>query len=180
MAMMSPAAEAPAAAAPQGPAPTEDGRIIPSAALWLGYGGVIPFAGLAAGLWLFGPHGAAQALFALAAYGAVILSFLGGVVWGAAVIAGQAGRIEPSRRGALLGLSVLPSLAAWAALLLVWEAAPFTLGVLMLCFAAQFAADRRLTLAGLFPPWFGRLRARLSLAVVACLGLALLRVATLG
>ena len=81
--------------------------LIPRTALLLGYAGVLPFAALAMG-YVIGEYAAALQGFLL--YGGLILSFLGGVRWGAAASP------QPSSRA--LALSVLPSLWAFACLTL--------------------------------------------------------------
>lgn len=75
---------------------------LPATALLAGYGGLIPFAGLAAWLWL---HTPAAAGHVLAVYAAVILSFVGAVHWGWA-LGGHAGRQR-------YAWSVVPALAGW-------------------------------------------------------------------
>ena len=83
----------------------------PRVALWLGYGGLLPFVGLAgASLWT-GPTARPFFAFALVAYGSSILSFLGAIHWGLAMRNPNA-----SQTGFLLW-GVLPSLAAWLALM---------------------------------------------------------------
>ena len=57
---------------------------VPPAAAVLGLAGVLPFVAAAVGSLQPGPLGA-FALTALIAYGAVILSFLGGIHWGMAI-----------------------------------------------------------------------------------------------
>ena len=135
---------------------------IPPAARWLGFAGLLPFgaAALAALLPRMPLHG--LALTALLAYGAVILSFLGGVRWGLAMAAATPGALP-----AQLGLSVLPSLLGWAALLL-----PPAAGLVLLAagFLAMLLADRREALA---PAWYKRLRLPLSLGAMASLLLGL-------
>lgn len=78
----------------------------------LGFGGLIPFVGLAAALWLVPPVDRALAGMALLGYGATIVSFLGGIHWGLAMREGLA-QPMPS-----LLWGVVPSLLGWAALLL--------------------------------------------------------------
>jgi hypothetical protein len=86
---------------------------IPGAPLALTLAGMAPFAAGAGVMWAAqaDPVLQAQSGLALLAYGAVILSFVGGLRWGAEV----AGREAP--RAKVLGLSVLGSLAAWALVL---------------------------------------------------------------
>ena len=88
---------------------------IPGVPLALTLAGLIPFAAGAGVMWAAAgdPVLKAQAGLALLVYGAVILSFLGGVRWGAEVNA-QGGGLP---RTGLMVLSVLGSLAGWAAVL---------------------------------------------------------------
>ncbi len=113
------------------------------------------FAGGAEGAW---------AEFALLGYGAVILSFLGGIHWGLALA-----RDAPGLR--LLGVGVLPSLVGWAGLLVGGDA-----GLLLLTagFLAVLAVDIGLSRNGAAPAWFARLRTMLTVAVCLCLLLATL------
>ena len=143
----------------------------PSAALpprLLGYAGLLPFAASAA-LALLGPPGwRGLALAALAAYGAVILSFLGAVHWGLAL---RAPREEAGAAWPRFGLGVLPSLAAWVSLLLPARPglALLAVGVLAVA-AAETVAARR----GLMPRSYLGLRWPLSLGAGACLFLGAL------
>ena len=83
---------------------------------WLGFGGLIPFIVLAA-LTLIGPEGWKDWVSGgLIAYGAVILSFLGGLTWRLAVTRER----EPDP---LYLASMAPFFAAWIALLLLTAAA---------------------------------------------------------
>ncbi len=135
---------------------------IPTAASWLGCAGLLPFGAAAlAALWPAAPlH--ALALPALLAYGAVILSFLGGIHWGLAMASAAPGTL-PAR----LGFSVLPSLLGWVALLL-----PPAAGLVLL--AAGFAAMLLLDLQSeATPVWYPRLRLPLSLGAMAALLLGL-------
>ncbi|ALV25683.1 DUF3429 domain-containing protein [Pannonibacter phragmitetus] len=139
---------------------------VPRPALALGVAGLIPFA--AASLMTFAgpPELRPQAAFALAAYGAVILSFLGGIHWGVAMAAstGQDGPFEEGDLLTRLAIAVAPSLAGWAGLLL-----PQTSGLLLLaaCFAAMFALDLTASREGKFPLWYPALRLPLSAGAAA-------------
>ncbi|MEM9301679.1 MAG: DUF3429 domain-containing protein [Pseudomonadota bacterium] len=83
---------------------------IPTAARWLGYGGLVPFAGLAGSYLAGAPLFPGFALQAFLVYSATILAFVGGVRWGAALC-----RQDGIARE--LGLAVVPSLWAAGALL---------------------------------------------------------------
>lgn len=102
---------------------------------------------------------------ALIAYGAVILSFLGGIHWGQVVADGS------EDMAARLALGTVPALIAWFGLLLGGSAA---IGVLLAAFLVMLVLDLWLTALGAFPLWYGRLRRPLTLAVSLCLGVALL------
>lgn len=133
---------------------------VPSNAAWLGALGALPFMALA-GLSSFMRPDNAWALYALATYGAVILSFLGGIHWGMAI-----GRSNQMPATSALVLSVVPSLVSWGALLLSPRS-----GLLLLAAAvgAMFFVDANLTRRGLAPPWYPRLRLPLSIIVATCL-----------
>jgi hypothetical protein len=135
---------------------------VPAPAAFLGLAGVLPFAAAALGSSLLGGEPGAFARMALLGYGAVILSFLGGIHWGLAIAAGRPGLRE-------LGVGVLPSLVGWAGLLVGGAAG---LLLLALGFAGVLLVDFRLTRDGVAPPWFARLRSVLTGAVCACLLLA--------
>ncbi len=142
-------------------------RSLPLFALVLGIAGLVPFA--ACGLLAVAPNGD-RAAFALVAYGAVILAFLGGVHWGFALQ-------EPSGRGerGRLGLGVLPSLAGWVALLLcIAVNTEAGLALLLAGFAAAVVVESRAAKAGLMPPGYMTLRLGLTGAVGVVLVLALL------
>jgi hypothetical protein len=88
---------------------TTDGRP-PSWAVILGYGGLIPFATLAASLWFVGDRYQSYLGSALVGYGAMIASFLGAIHWGLAMRDGSSHNVAPYVWG------VVPSLVAWLAL----------------------------------------------------------------
>lgn len=140
---------------------------IPSPAAWLGGTGLIPFAALAAGAAAGGPELRANLLEWLIRYGAVIVTFIGALHWGVLMRSPGA---PPHDQWRHLGWSVVPALGAWLALALPPAAA---LAALIALFAVQLVMDRRLAMAQDLVPWFLRLRTRLTLVAVACLGLAL-------
>lgn len=134
---------------------------VPQAAFVLGFLGAVPFVGLAGLSAVDGALGT-WALVALLAYGAIILSFMGGVHWGWAMAAD-----EPSFTR--LGVSVLPSLLGWAGFLLGGS-----LGFLALAvgFAALLWLDLQAIAEGRAAEWYRRLRWPLTLIVVASLFVA--------
>lgn len=140
-------------------------RAIPFPAVFLGAFGAVPFVGLAgAAVLLDGPL-RPIGVQALAIYGAIILSFMGGVHWGLAIAGFGAGPADAVlwRR---LTISVVPALLGWAALLV---SVKISLAVLAAGFALLALYDANRTRAGEAPAWYPRLRWPLSLVVVASL-----------
>ena len=128
----------------------------------LGYAGLIPFVVLAPASLLDAHHGItwSDALFA---YGAVILSFVCALHWGFAMALPG---LDDARRRRTMLWSVVPSLIAWPALLLVpMEAA----ALLVTGFVLHYLQDRRLARHAELPAWYLPLRLRLT--AVACISL---------
>ena len=98
----------------------------------MGYGGLLPFLGLTAALWVARPGDWPLASAALLGYGATIASFLGAIHWGLLMRPGAAQPLP-----ALLW-AVTPSLLGWVALLLdpVPGLALITM-LLWICFAVD-------------------------------------------
>jgi hypothetical protein len=122
----------------------------------LGLLGLVPFAGLAVASLAGGDDLRVVANPALLAYGATILSFLGGIHWGL-VLARPL--LSPRETLVMLGVGVLPQLLGWVALIV-----PAPLGH-MLCAGGLvlfLAADRAAVSRGLAPAWFMQLRWPLS------------------
>ena len=136
---------------------------VPHSVLVLGFAGALPFV-VAALLAFAGPPSSAAAVTSLLVYGAITLSFMGGVQWGLTMASGQ---LSIAR----LGISVLPALVAWVAALL--GGAP---GLLLLAaaFAGLLAYDLKTVREGRAPPWYPALRWPLTLVVVASLVLGAL------
>ena len=135
--------------------------------IWiLSLGGLIPFAGLALALLVFGETNPLQPIVvdALKTYAAIILSFLGGIRWGLAM---KAQDMAKSR--VVFTISVLPSIIGWFALFLP---VPYVFAVLLLAFAAVGAWDSFAGQMGVFGSWFVRLRMWLTFAVSLSLGIA--------
>lgn len=138
---------------------------VPPAAKWLGALGALPFVALAAATMFPDSPYRESAWFALSAYGAVILSFLGGVHWGL-TIAGFGPETTVCRTSRRLAYSVIPSLVGWGALLL-----PPSVGlpVLAAAFAGAALFDSRTGRIGEAPAWYPKLRGPLSAVVVTSL-----------
>jgi len=136
---------------------------IPRFAKILGYCGVFPFAILAVIHYYGGQQLKVAALQAFLAYGAVILSFLGGIRWGVASMDGRFKGMAPF-------VSVLPSL--WAFACLLWPDAGHAVWGLLAGFGIIGIADRWFPAPG-SADWMVVLRARLTSAVIACHGVLL-------
>lgn len=131
----------------------------PLVARQLGYAGAIPFvAGALAALPVAGSL-REWAILLLLGYGAIILSFMGGVHWGAAML-----RNDLSL--ASLGKSVSPSLLALVAVLIGGR-----MGLFLLAsgFAGLLYYDETETAAGHLPAWYPSLRRPLSAIVISAL-----------
>lgn len=134
----------------------------PRAAALLGYAGVIPFVATAVIVFFLYPRPEAQTILTYQiAYGAVILSFLGGVRWSLAML-------FPEDEALLkrLTYAVVPSLVAWVALFVppVWG-----LALLVVSFWAQAASDIQASRLHEAPLWYGGYRVRLSILVIIAL-----------
>jgi len=98
---------------------TKESNGLPKMALYLGYGGLLPFLGLAIAV-LVGYN--SQALLGIsvdawvAIYAAVILSFLGAIHW--SVVIALCGKLNMNDYNTLLIYSILPALLAWFSFLL--------------------------------------------------------------
>lgn len=148
-------------------------REIPPAALWLGLAGLIPFVwGV---LTVLSPDLAAWGRTALGPrfvgpyvqvfYGAIILSFMSGVLWGFAT------RAVGDRAAAGYALSVVPAL--WAFFMTGGGAERAALALLA-GFVGLLALDWLYWRWGLAPPWWMRLRVLLTAIVAICLAVTAL------
>jgi hypothetical protein len=125
----------------------------------LGLAGLIPFVVLAAVQWFSVPGWRMLAGSALLSYGALIVSFLGGIHWGLAM-RGQP--LAPAR----LIWGVLPSLLGWLAVLLD---SPWGHAVLAISLLACFVVDRSVYRALGLQAW---LPLRATLTAVATFSVA--------
>ena len=143
---------------------------IPRAPLLLGLAGLIPFVWGAItvlqpslGLWTaqtIGPRFAGP--YIMLFYGAVILSFMSGILWG------FASRLEGARATTGYALSVIPAL--WA--FFMTGGGPTGAGLsLMVGFLGLLALDWLFWSNGATPEWWMRLRVGLAGVVLACLAI---------
>jgi len=138
---------------------------LPRVVAWLGYGGLLPFIALALTILSanFLGEDSAVWLAALVAYAAAILSFVGALHWGFAMILPGLGEHQ---RVAAFVWSVIPALVAWLALL----AAPMVaIALLVLGFAIHYWRDARLVASADLPAWYLPMRLRLTCVACVCL-----------
>ena len=124
----------------------------------LGYLGLIPFlAGAVTAL--LSEELVSLAFQAFILYSFAILSFMGGVHWGLALIIG-------TRQSTRLLISVVPLIVAWICLIAL--PAPLTLAVLGGGFIAQWFIDRPILAELPIPSWYLEMRPRLAYAAAGC------------
>lgn len=146
---------------PTSNAPVVPWQRVPGGARWLGLAGLVPFlAGVVLTVNPPGPVPPGAIVQATLLYGAVILSFLGGIDWGAAMLRGE-------RATAPYLVAVIPSLVAWVTLLFVYPT--HQAFVLALAFALKWLVDRFHLQVGRYPQAFMRLRTLLTIGAVAAL-----------
>lgn len=154
-------------------------RRLPTLAVILGIGGVIPFVVCAIASFRPDPVEAPLMLRALLSYGAVILSFVGAVHWGFALSPAPTDpspQMADGRRieRAQLILGVLPALIGWVALLIGQLASTWWgLAMLLVGFAATMGVERQAARVGAMPPGYIWLRWALTIAVIVVLGVVL-------
>ena len=160
---------------------TKDQKTLKQWANILGYSGTIPFISLAVILLLdassttpaasgpaaSGPAASGLAASALHLYGAIILSFLGGLHWGRIACNPD---IKPSDKWFLI-YSVIPSLMGWSSYLLsdIWQGAAL---ILIAGFIISYVIDIRFIRLGAWQSWMKPLRTNLTL--IACFSLTVL------
>lgn len=135
---------------------------IPRMALMLGVAGLAPFVAGVLGSVVLVVEWRQFAVTAAMTYGAVILSFLGGVHWGSAM----RGTATPNETA--LVWSVMPALVGWAAL---FAGPGLGLPGLILGFAVAYYVDDRACRRGALPMWYLPLRLMLTVAVIVCLAI---------
>ena len=100
-------------------------------------------------------------------YGAIILSFLGGVHWGCAISRSK----QSTHYKKHLIFSVIPSLLGWPALMLPQD---IGIAILMIGFVLTLLIDIFFSEISSIPKWYPKLRKPLSVSVIVCLIIATL------
>lgn len=129
----------------------------------LGFAALIPFLFLSLACWIVHPGWLGAFIRGQLAYGIAILSFLGGLHWGAALLSPHLS-IQRTKRALLWG--VVPSIVAWCAVLFEMG---FGFAVLLAGFVGAYQVDKRLYQWYRMPAWFLVLRFRLTLVLAVAL-----------
>ena len=154
-------------------------ELIPNSVAWLGYGGLLPFVGLAAGSFTDAGYGALFQV-ALIQYGAAILSFVGALHWAFAM---SLPGLSTAKRRECFVWSVAPALFAWIAATLVAVPAQggmvsmffgfaVAAALLIVGFVANYVQDVRLARVAALPLWYLPLRLRLTTVACVCVAAA--------
>ncbi len=140
---------------------------IPASAFWLGGLGALPFVGLAAAQVFVGDVLGPELNLALVAYGALILSFLGGVRWGIAMSESEEG--DERSLAIRLAISILPSLIGWSAFFMPDRVSLLILAIAFIAIGTLDVSAYKLSDA---PAWYRKLRLPLTVTVTICLAIA--------
>lgn len=130
----------------------------------LGYAGLIPFVLGALLVWLVTGEAHPYVAGALSAYGAVIVSFLGGIHWGHVMRQWPEAPQSPTAADGSLVWGVVPSLIAWIGVLMPPYAGLFVLGLAVI---GCYLVDRRRYAALGLQGWM-TLRFRLTAVAALC------------
>jgi hypothetical protein len=131
----------------------------------LGFASLVPFVLLTLICWGVHPDWLGRFIRGQLAYGITILSFMGGMHWGAALLSPQL-TSEQSKKALIWG--VMPAVIAWAALL---HEMGLGFAVLMIGFIGAYRIDKHLYAWYRMPEWLIELRFKLTCVVVAALAL---------
>lgn len=142
---------------------------VPGAPLWLGAGGLVPFVTLAGSLWVAPEQFHPVILDWLRTYSAVILSFVGAVHWGVALVHPA---MNEHDRAIVMSWSVVPALVAWLGLFMQLRSG---VALTAAMFVVHYTMDRQLSTRFPLPGWYMRLRFGLTVVVVTCLAVAAIR-----
>ena len=149
---------------------SDQNKALSKMALYLGYGGLIPFVALSVCVIVgYDIQGflSISAETWLAIYAAVIISFLGASHWG--VVIAMPNILSESEANSLLVYSIVPSLLAWLSFLFKMPNTLFILGILvLLCFLGDYLLLFKKLEKGL-SKGFVKMRLHLTVVVSVCL-----------
>lgn len=128
----------------------------------LGFAGLIPFVLLLLGAWTVNPEWIEAFLNGQFAYSVAVLSFVGGIHWGAVMVSSE---LSAQQTKTALIWSTVPAIVAWLSTMFIG----FRFAVLMLGFILAYQMDKRLFAWYKLPDWMIRLRLRLTCCVIPIL-----------
>jgi hypothetical protein len=134
----------------------------PQSVRFLGYGGLVPFVASSCCLLLNLLPELPWQTMALS-YGAIILSFLGGLHWAFAMTLLE---LSENQRRDRFVWSVIPSLIGWTSMALPIS---FATALLIAGFTCHFLQDLYVKKLALLPAWYLPLRIQLSVVACSCL-----------
>lgn len=133
----------------------------PIAAMVLGYAGLLPPI-IAVAVRLIDPAKGGMLLALALFYAALILSFLGGMWWGAV-----SARVSGAALSLWLAIAVVPSLVALAAGAVLFASVLSAAAIVAAGLLGSLLVDMALVRAGHVPAWWMRLRVPLSVGLAA-------------
>lgn len=133
----------------------------PVAASLLGYAGLLPPM-VAIAVRVIDPAKGGMMLALAVLYAALILSFLGGMWWGAA-----AARVSGAALTLWLAVAVVPTLVALAAGAVLFASVVSAAAIVAAGLLGSLLVDMALVRAGHVPPWWMKLRIPLSVGLAA-------------
>jgi hypothetical protein len=133
----------------------------PIAAMLLGYAGLLPPI-IAVAVRLIDPAKGGMMLALALFYAALILSFLGGMWWGAV-----SARVSGAALSLWLAIAVVPSLVALAAGAVLFASVLSAAAIVAAGLLGSLLVDMALIRAGHVPPWWMKLRVPLSVGLAA-------------
>ncbi len=139
------------------PAPLAIDRPLPDAALRMAKAGMLPFVLGVALVWLVDDQAHPYTTLALSAFAALVVSFLGGILWGI-------GFVHPDPPARLFVWGMAPSALAWVAVMMPASAGLVLDGVLLV---VSYLIDRKVYPVLGLARWLN-LRFRLSTVAAAC------------
>jgi Protein of unknown function (DUF3429) len=141
-------------------------NVLRRSAWLLGFLGLVPFVGLALAFLLMGPAARPMLAQAMMLYAVCIISFLGGIHWGIALVFHELPVVYVVTS---LVWSVLPALMAWPmSLMPVSQALPWAAAALVFILAVDLRLNKHYPIAH----WFASLRSILTAVASLCLAFA--------
>ena len=131
--------------------------------LLFGIGGAVPFIFLSLGIWTFTYEFKLIALYNLINYSVIILSFIGAVHWGAAMV-----RNDKDYKPYLI--SIMPALSSWFLIIGFIVNYMVIFIILIILFLFMFFIDIQAVREGKLPQWYLPMRKFVTIIVLLSLG----------